>query len=166
MRMLIVAVSMTAALGSASVMAKEIDRGPCHMGECSWSKTLATATVANGKTGNLIRMDLLGGSSREGSRKIKWNAAPHSVYLYCSKRLPVVMIEEGGRYEVDVLPLGNDLPTVLWSGAELYFRGCHNERNISVDITQLARGYGYAVPEDAGDQIPTQLNAPEEILQY
>ena len=76
------------------------------------------------------------------------------------------MIEDSGRYEVDILPLGNDLPTVLWSGADLYFRGCHHERNVSVDITELARKYRYAVPDDAGGQIPTQLSSPEDILQY
>jgi hypothetical protein len=155
-----------AALFSGPVMAQEAERGPCHMGECSWTKTLSTASVAKGKTGELIKMDVLGGSSREGSRNIEWNAAPHSVYLYCSKRLPAVMMGDGGKYQVNVLPLGSDLPSILESSAELYFRGCHNEHNIRIDMVQLARKYRYAVPDDAGNQIPAQLNSPQDILQY
>lgn len=123
----------------------EPDMGRCHGDHCSWSLTRSRTIVRKNLAGTLIRLTLLGGTSKnntDGDAKaahIRWNAKPHEVYVFCSKRLPAVIMKNdispafvktsGGHrfpsYQVDVLDFVNGIPGDLESSANLFVRTCY-----------------------------------------
>ena len=86
MRYLILSAAI-ALVGIAPAFAARVP-GPelnsCHGGQCSWSITLGSALVRRDSAGALFRLSLRGGAAAEGSRRIRWNRAPHIVFVFCS----------------------------------------------------------------------------------
>jgi hypothetical protein len=133
----------------------------CHGGECSWSVTRSRAVVRQDARGTLYRLSLLGGSAREGSRRIRWNRQPHEVFIFCSRRLPAVILAVDNAWQVDVLDFVNGPPPVLESSAELYVRTCHPGIDWATD--GFARRFGYRSTEDLPE---LQLTRPEDIFRH
>jgi hypothetical protein len=147
--------------------------GNCHMGECSWSKIEVYAAAGKSSLGSLFRLELLGGVSEHESVdeyptsyspaiKIKWDEHPHTVYVFCSERLPAVLMKTDGTTQVDVLdftdPTG--VPDVLTSSANLYSQTCHMN---SAEWTKpdFATRFGYSSPSQYAD---LSLSNPTDIL--
>jgi hypothetical protein len=126
--------------------------GACHMGECSWSVEKARDTVRQEADDKLIKVTLQGGTSQHPSNnypqryarseRISWNQAPHDVYVFCSKTLPAVMLQDGGSWQTDVLDFVNGPPGVLESSATLYVRVCHGP-TAAYPSDDFAARYGY-----------------------
>jgi hypothetical protein len=133
----------------------------CHGGECSWSITRDQAVVRQNARGILYRLTLLGGSAREGSHRIRWNRALHEAYIFCSRRLPAVILAVDGGWQVDVLDFVNGPPPVLESSASLYVRTCHPGADRDAD--GFAARFGYTAHEDTPD---INLARPEDIFNY
>ena len=131
----------------ASAAAASYDDGPqmgnCHMGECSWSRTLSRAVQATSE-GSIHRLTLLGGAGPDGDHvpsHVSWNAAPHHVTITCSLTHPSVASDG----QVDDLALntsGSSIPDVEMSSYDLYAGECHPEAK-SLDPDALARRFGY-----------------------
>jgi hypothetical protein len=94
--------------------------------------------------GTLVRLSLLGGTSNNSDgdpaqARIRWNVRPHDVFVFCSKRLPAVMMRMDAApapagagedrsfpsYQVDVLDFVNGIPGALESSANLFARTCY-----------------------------------------
>lgn len=137
--------------------------GRCHMDSCSWSKTLSKEEITSDDRGKLIKLKLLGGESPNDNKKpkIKWNKEPHEVYIFCSTRLPAVMMASGGKLQVDVLDFWGGIPGVYESGANLYRETCHSG---SADISdeEFARKFKYS-PSPESD---ITISKPTEIFGY
>jgi len=139
--------------------------GRCHMDSCSWSKTMSKEEIASDERGRLIMLKLLGGSSQNDDNqkkpKIKWNKSPHNVYIFCSKKLPTVMMESEGELQVDVLDFWQGIPAVHESSANLYRETCHSgSGNISDE--DLAKKFMYS-PSPESD---ITISKPTEIFGY
>jgi hypothetical protein len=159
--------------------AVEPELGRCHMELCSWSLTKGRVVVRRNVAGMLIRLSLLGGTSRNNTdgdyhnAHIHWNAKPHTVYVFCSKRLPAVLmksdvppaaIKASGGYhfppfQVDVLDFVNGIPGGLESSANLFVRTCYPNDDWTSD--SFARRNGLP----AFDELPeVTINSPEDIF--
>jgi len=150
------------ATGSAAAFAPPAPQlNSCHGGDCSWSITRGQTVVRQDARGTLYRLTLLGGSAREGSRRISWNRAPHEAYIFCSRRLPAVLLAVDGAWQVDVLDFVNGPPPVLESSAALYVRTCHPGADWEAD--GFAARFGYAARDEEPD---IHLTRPEEIFNY
>lgn len=139
--------------------------GRCHMDSCSWSKTLSKQEIASDERGKLIMLKLLGGESQNDDNqkkpKIKWNKSPHEVYIFCSTRLPAVMMKSGGKLEVDVLDFWQGIPSIYQSSANLYRETCHSgSGNLSDE--DLAKKFKYS-PSPESD---INISQPTEIFDY
>lgn len=148
-------------VGSENV--ENITLGRCHMDNCLWSKTLNQNTVAQNNCGSLIQLELLSGESENEDEldysKIQWNDTSHTVYLFCSKRLPSVIMESDGQYQVDVLDFWNGIPGVMESSAGLYRKYCHpGSDNLSDE--DLAKQNQYSQIPD----IEVTLKQPSDIV--
>ena len=133
----------------------------CHGGECSWSITQSRAIVRQDAAGILYRLSLLGGSAREGSNRIRWNRLPHALFIFCSPRLPAVILPDQGRLQVDILDFVAGPPPYLESSASLYMRTCHPGEDMTAD--GFAARHGYQA-QDAEREI--NLSRPEDIFRY
>jgi hypothetical protein len=133
----------------------------CHGGDCSWSITQSRTIVRQDPSGTLYRLSLLGGSAREGSRRIRWNRQPHALFIFCSARLPAVILPDAGRLQVDILDFVEGPPPVLASSAALYVRTCHPGEDWEAD--GFAARHGYRA-QDADREIA--LTRPEDIFRY
>jgi len=133
----------------------------CHGGTCSWSITRGRALVRQDAAGMLYRLSLLGGSAREGSRRIRWNRQPHEVFIFCSARLPAVILPDEGHLQVDILDFVAGPPPYLESSAELYVRACHPGEDWAAD--GFAARHGYRA-QDSEREIA--LTRPEDIFRY
>lgn len=136
-----------------------VQPGPCGTDECSWSKTLSRDVVQADTRGRLIKLTLLGGSSRSEKTRIIWNDRPHSVYVFCSTALPAVMLEDSGRWQVDVLDFIDGVPGVLQSSVSIYADACHpGDKRFPSDAETL----GYAHVEDENEDV--QIDRPTDIF--
>jgi hypothetical protein len=133
----------------------------CHGGECSWSITRGRTVVRQDARGILYRLTLLGGSAREGSHRIVWNRQPHEAYVFCSRRLPAVLLAVDGAWQVDVLDFVNGPPPVLESSAASYVRTCHPGADWAAD--GFAARIGYTAHDDQPD---INLSRPADIFNY
>lgn len=139
--------SPTPTASSTSTAAEgEARQGNCHMGECSWSRELKRETIDARTSGRLIRLSLLGGTSDDQGSAIKWDRAPHAVYVFCSLALPSTILELDGGWQVDVLDLAGTLPDVMFSSAMLYGDTCH-PRDAAFPNDAAALGYR-PIPEE------------------
>ncbi len=155
---------MSFLLVSAS-QAGDLILGRCHMDSCSWSKTMSKEEIASDERGRLIMLKLLGGSSQNNDNqkkpKIKWNKSPHNIYIFCSKKLPAVMMESGGELQVDVLDFWQGIPSAYESSANLYRETCHlGSGNLSDE--GLAKKFKYS-PLSVSD---ITISKPSEIFNY
>lgn len=157
------ALALAAASGapSAAAPAQTPELNSCEGGECSWSITRSRVLVRQEGAGRLYRLTLLGGSAREGSRRIRWNSAPHDVFIFCSPLLPAVILEDNGHWQVDVLDFVAGPPPVLESSASLYVRACHPGEDWSAD--GFAARHGYRA-QDSDREIA--LSRAEDIFRY
>ena len=133
----------------------------CHSGQCSWSITRSRAVVRQDAAGILYRLSLLGGSAREGSNRIRWNRQPHALFIFCSPRLPAVILPDQGRLQVDILDFVAGPPPYLESSASLYARTCHPGEDMTADGFAARHGYR---SQDAEREIV--LSRPEDIFRY
>jgi hypothetical protein len=133
----------------------------CHGGECSWSITRSRTVVRQDARGILYRLSLLGGSAREGSNRIRWNRQPHEAFIFCSRRLPAVILAVDGGWQVDVLDFVSGPPPVLESSFSLYVRTCHPGADWAAD--GFARRFGYTAREESPE---ISLSRPEDIFNY
>lgn len=144
---------------------KEANFGRCHMDSCSWSKTLNSEEIVSDERGSLVKLRLLGGESLNNGNlrnpKIKWNKNPHDIYVFCSKRLPAVIMESDGEYQVDILDFWEGVPGVYESGANLYRETCHpGSENLTDE--ELAKKFKYS-PSPETD---VTIHKPTEIFSY
>lgn len=149
---------------SADAASTEPELGRCHMDECSWSLTKSRTVVRREVTGTLLRLSLLGGTSSnandDGNAPIRWNAKPHTANVFCSNRLPAVIMKTDAGFQVDVLDFVNGIPGALESSANLYVRICHpNDNWNSKGFAERNR-----LP-DVSDFLDVTINGPEEIFQ-
>lgn len=134
--------------------------GNCYGNECSWSKEDGRKIVRVGEPGQLVRLSLLGGTSNGDKGKIKWDRAPHDVYVFCSKVLPAVMMRTDRGWQTDVLTFTAGIPNVIVSSAEIYLTTCHP--NDGENVFGHPTNYGYKdIPSDFEDVAITQ---PDEIF--
>jgi hypothetical protein len=154
---LVAGIGVTASAGPPQVP----ELNSCHGGECSWSITRSRALVRREASGSLYRLTLLGGSAREGSRRIRWNRAPHALFVFCSARLPAVILPDHGHLQVDLLDFAAGPPPVLESSASLYVRTCHPGEDWSAAGFAVRHHYR---PQDADREIA--LSRPEDIFNY
>jgi hypothetical protein len=133
----------------------------CHGGTCSWSITRSRTSVRQDASGNLYRLSLLGGSAREGSNRIHWNRQPHEVFIFCSARLPAVILPDAGHLQVDILDFVAGPFPYQESGAELYVHTCHPGEDWAAE--GFAARHGYRA-QDAEREIA--LTRPEDIFRY
>lgn len=155
---LIGAASLAAAAGPSG---ERPELNSCHGGSCSWSITRSQTIVRREAGGALYRLSLLGGSAAEGSRRIRWNARPHEAFIFCSPRLPAVILAVDGAWQVDVLDFANGPPPVLESSAALYVRTCHPGADWTAD--GFAARFGYTSRDEPPD---ISLSRPEDIFRY
>jgi hypothetical protein len=153
--------------------------GRCHEDLCSWSITKSRTVVKQDALGTLIRLSVLGGTSKNTDgdyekARIRWNSKPHEIYVFCSKRLPAVIMKmnlppeaikaAGGYkfppYQVDVLDFVNGIPGNLESSANIFVRTCYPNDNW--DTPGFAQRHGLT----AFDELPdVTINNPEAIFQ-
>ncbi len=147
-------------------LAVEAQVGSCQRDVCSWRKQLARDLVGSSSAGALFRVTLLGGSApdRRGKPSIKWNRKPHDVYVFCSKKLPAVMMQVDGSLQVDALGISPDEypPPVLYTSASIYMEVCHNTPD--QDLNVLAKRFGYAVSSQEAEALSQGIKAPEDVL--
>lgn len=149
---------------SADATSTEPELGRCHMEECSWSLTKSRTVVRREVTGTLLRLSLLGGTSSnvndDENAPIRWNAKSHTVYVFCSRRLPAVIMKTDAGFQVDVLDFVNGIPGALESSANLYARTCSPNADWNSD--GFAERYGLPAVDDLSD---VTINRPDEIFQ-
>jgi len=147
----------------------EITLGRCHMDSCSWSKTIKKETIKSSKQDKLIRLVLLGGESNNepsnneelNNPKITWSKDTHEVFVFCSTKLPSVILKDDTNYQVDIFDFSTGVPGVLESGANLYKETCYpNTHNLS--DSDLVKKYNYSpLPE-----IDVHIKNPVDIFNY
>lgn len=155
----------------------EPEVGRCHGDSCSWSIVHGRSVVAQQGGEVLLRLLLLGGTSAntEGDpqkARIRWHTARHEVYVFCSKRLPAVIMKsepppggaKGGPalppYQVDVLDFANGVPGGLESSANLFARTCYPGDDWT--SPDFARRNGLPAFQDPPEAM---IRNPEEIFQ-
>ena len=160
------AIVIAGLIGTASIAAFAQPAGrpefnSCHGGDCSWSITRSRTVVRQDARGILYRLTLLGGSAREGSRRIRWNSAPHELFIFCSRLLPATILPDRGHLQVDVLDFVTGPMPDLESSASLYVRTCHPGEDWAAD--GFAARHGYRT-QDTEREIT--LSRPEDIFNY
>jgi hypothetical protein len=151
--------SIVAAPPTSDAASPQMHEGRCHTGECSWSKELKRETVGAGPSGRLIRLNLLGGSSDDHGSAIEWDREAHDVYVFCSLRLPTVLIPSDRGWQVDVLDFGRGVPGRLESSEGLYGDTCHPGDEQFPSNTN-ALGYD-AIPEERTE---VTISKPQDIF--
>ena len=146
--------------------------GKCHMGDCAWSKELSRKVLKENDESKLFVLSLIGGSSHHSDvsdypnkfdkkLNISWNKKPHNIYVFCSKKIPSVMMKNGHSLQVDVLDFIKGPPGIMDSSASEYAFVCHNRDYISPEIAERL-GYN-EIPENLND---ISINSPVEIFYY
>jgi hypothetical protein len=147
--------------------AGEPKTGRCHMGECSWFAEVNRETIRETSAGRLLRLAVLGGTSSSGEGEdyedsygpdaaVDWDRAPHDVWVFCSPRLPAVMVRTpAGAIQADVLDFVGGTPPVLESSRNLYVHACHGEES-----EDMVERHGYAAPQIE----ELELARPEDIF--
>jgi hypothetical protein len=139
-----------------------------RLDSCSVSKLVAKDIAGTSNNGVLFKLLLQGGEivERKRRRVIKWNEQRHTVYVYCSKRIPTTIVRrDDDGLEVTPLNIGTGVPMVLLSDLEIYAKTCHDLDGV-VDEMDLAKRFGYSVDRDAIDKVEKQIKEPIDILKY
>lgn len=149
--------------------------GNCHMGSCSYSREIRRAIMRETPAGRLFRVTLLGGEQGEAGddgpsedAPIVWNREPHDIFVFCSTRLPAVMMRLPGRrtLQTDLLDLGGPeaITTILVSSANIYMEICHGLRDR--DLADETAGLGYRPIPPALLNRGIDIERPEEIFSF
>lgn len=100
------------------------------MGGCSWSITLQKSRLASGPRGTLFRLQLISGTSEhpddnyDKRSPIQWDKGTYTVYVFCSKRFPLVVGPTDGPREESALDLYHVFGATE-SAIRMYMRECH-----------------------------------------
>ncbi len=123
--------------------------GTCRMDDCSWSKETGREVVKSDRRGTLVKLSIIGGSSPGEKAPVSWDTNGQDVYVFCSTALPSVLLEDAGRWQVDVLDFVDGVPGVLESSQALYMKTCHAaDRQFPNNASSL----GYAsIPDERED---------------
>jgi Short C-terminal domain len=149
--------------------------GNCQMDSCSYSRLVRRETVRESPVGRLLRVTLLGGTQGEagddgpdGDAPIMWDREPHDVFIFCSTRLPAVMMRVAGQrtLQTDLIDLGgrDAISDVLISSANLYMDVCHGLRDR--DLSEESAGLGYRPIPRALLDGRIAIERPEEIFGF
>lgn len=149
--------------------------GNCRMDSCSFSREISRETLRETRAGRLLRVTLLGGEQGEASdagpddeAPIVWNRAPHDIFVFCSTRLPAVMMRVAGQHslQVDLLDLGGPeaITNILVSSANLYMDICHGLRGR--ELSEETAGLGYRPIAPALLESGIGIERPEEIFNF
>lgn len=179
--------SIEARRGSAAAKARKAahaqasapELGRCHGDWCSWSITRSRTVVREGPAGALVRLRLLGGTSPntdgdDPAVGIRWNARDHEVYVFCSTRLPAVIMKidpppgaaraTAGRgqspYQVDVLDFAGGIAGSFESSANLFVGTCYPHEDWT--DPDFAARHGLEAP---GEVPEVAIDMPEDIFQ-
>jgi hypothetical protein len=107
-------------------------------------------------------LSLLGGTAPEGEdAAVRWDSRPHDVFIFCSPRLPAVILPDQGHLQVDVLDFVAGPPPYMETSAGLYVATCHPGEDWAAD--GFAARHGYRA-QDAEREIA--LSRPEDIFRY
>lgn len=134
--------------------------GRCHGDECSWFRIESKTLVREEASGILYRLSVLGGSAPdEENPRIRWDRAPHDVFVFCSRRLPAVILPVDGALQVDVLDFVTGRSGPYVTSANIYAATCHPGEDWASD--GFAGRHGYQV-QDADREV--SLARPEDIF--
>lgn len=139
-----------------------------RVSHCSLSKLLSKDLVGSSAKGSLFKLLLLGGESTERNRRkiIKWNRQPHTVYVFCSKTLPaVVMRRNDDTLQTTFLEIGSGIPMVLISDFQIYARTCHDLSDTH-DDAEVAKRFGYDPDASAFDRLEKEMREPSDLLGF
>jgi len=160
------AFALSVLVPTPDVLAAEPQVGRCHMDKCSWRKQVSRELMGSSPVGALHRVTLLGGEARDrlGKPVIKWNRKPHDVFVFCSKKLPAVMMRIEDGLQIDALAISpdEDLPPVYDTAVSIYLEVCHNAADS--DVHQIARQFGYAVSSEDVDALGQRIKTPADVL--
>ncbi|MFW6699170.1 hypothetical protein C5B72_03300 [Acinetobacter sp. KU 011TH] len=108
-----------------------ISVGRCHMGYCSWSKSISTKIISETSKNVLLEATLLGGTSefdpedsRGGDQDIRWDKKPHKLIINCSYTKPSV--GSGSQLTILDFSSADGMPAVYDSDISVYFKYCHS----------------------------------------
>ena len=149
--------------------------GNCNMDVCSYSRLVRRETLRETPAGRLVKATLLGGAQGDPSdagpsedAPIVWNRAPHDIFVFCSTRLPAVMMRVAGRrtLQTDLLDLGGPeaITDLLISSANLYMDICHGLRDRT--LSEETAGLGYRPIAPALLESGIDIERPEEIFDF
>jgi hypothetical protein len=163
-----------AALSSPHASAQPVEPraylGRCHMDICSWEIDLAKKLLGKNQSGSLFELTVKTGTSfhKDGSyarrSRIKWDSAPRSAWIFCSRQYPAIMVEGDSAFRATILTFaGRGAPGAMESAARTYFRVCHSVSG-NADITRAARRLGYPPSERDFSDLEGAIKKPEDIL--
>lgn len=134
--------------------------GRCHDDECAWFRTESRSVVRREASGILYRLSVLGGTAPdEENAQVRWARAPHEVFVFCSRRLPAVILPDNGVLQVDVLDFVTGPTGPYESSANLYVDICHPGEDWASE--GFAQRHGYQV-QDPEREI--RLTRPDNIF--
>ena len=134
--------------------------GRCHGDECSWFRTERKSTVREEALGILYRLSVVGGTALdEENARVSWDRAPHDVFVFCSRRLPAVILPVDGALQVDVLDFVTGPSGPYETSANMYVDTCHPGEDWASDSFAARHGY---LAQDAEREI--DLARPEDIF--
>lgn len=134
--------------------------GRCHGDECSWFRAESKHVVREEASGILYRLSVLGGSAPDGEdAAVRWDRRPHDVFIFCSRRLPAVILPVDGALQVDVLDFVTGPSGPYETSANMYVDTCHPGEDWASDGFARRRGYQ---EQDAEREIT--ISRPENIF--
>lgn len=122
----------------------------CHMGECAWSRIIATRVqVRPNQALNVEVVQALGSSSQDTPDDIQWDGANTS-FVTCSYAQPKVSFTADGTLNEHFLTLSPQGTVYGYQvgSAITYFLACHNLRINESGIEDAIARFGYDVISD------------------
>ena len=129
----------------------------CPYEECGVAREVSRQLVRQVGDARLIRLSILGGA--KSGIKVDWEETPHDVFAFCSVRLPALIVQTNGGWQVDVLDQVAGPPTALATSQALYERACHPGVG---DVLDRAAELGYHALSD--DQSEVAIQKPEDMF--
>jgi hypothetical protein len=107
--------------------------GRCHMGSCTWGRTISVRIVQQSEEQAILEVTLLGGesihdnpedypNSYNKSIPIEWDKETHKIVVTCSYEHPSVAVDN----QITALALGFTDPEIFTSDVVTYFQYCHS----------------------------------------
>ncbi|GGD86995.1 hypothetical protein GCM10011515_03100 [Tsuneonella deserti] len=139
----------------------------CHMGECSWTRSVAVNVIQRNQSERLLEVSSVSGSSEHDGDypssyskglEIHWDAKPSKTYVLCSKARPAVAYPYEGTFILDFLDLF-EVYGYQTTAATTYLRTCHSLDYHAGQETRL-RNLGYR-PGTPSEQLRDRANIDE-----